>query len=167
MKSTRILIMTMLLALSLLLLTACGSDPAGKESSLSPEETAAAQTEESPYGIATEASAEEVEQFAAQVKEAYLARNWQALSVMVEYPLDLFGEQVRNEQEFVAAMESHAVSESSLRSVEEEPCTDLFANDQGIAMADGIVWFRDTAFDGITQTGTPSFKIFAINTILE
>ena len=49
--------------------------------------------------------------------------------------------------------------------MENEPCDDLFANGQGIMLADGLIWFRDVNYDGITQNGTPSFKIITVNTI--
>ena len=175
MKRTIILIMTILTALSLLFVSACGkapaADPASEEPASSAETPAAsaqqtAQEEEPYYGIATTAPRADVEKFAAEVKQLFLQKDWETLSGMMDYPVRLFGEtDANNKEEFLAAMNGHEFPDSSFQAMENEPCNDLFANGQGIMLADGLIWFRDVNFDGITQNGTPSFKIITVNTI--
>ena len=178
MKRTVILVMTILTALSLLFVSACGKAPA--EEKEAPEATAsaaqptpsasetqtAAEEEEPYYGIATTAPRADVEKFAAEVKQLFLQKDWETLSGMMDYPVRLFGEtDANNKEEFLAAMNGHEFPDSSFKAMENEPCDDLFANGQGIMLADGLIWFRDVNYDGITQNGTPSFKIITVNTI--
>ena len=108
----------------------------------------------------------DVEKFAAEVKQLFLQKDWETLSGMMDYPVRLFGEtDANNKEEFLAAMNGHEFPDSSFKAMENEPCDDLFANGQGIMLADGLIWFRDVNYDGITQNGTPSFKIITVNTI--
>ena len=155
MKRTIILVMTILTALSLLFVSACGKAPA--EEKETPEATASA-------AQATPAASET--QTAAEVKQLFLQKDWETLSGMMDYPVRLFGEtDANNKEEFLAAMNGHEFPDSSFKAMENEPCDDLFANGQGIMLADGLIWFRDVNYDGITQNGTPSFKIITVNTI--
>ena len=147
MKRTIILVMTILTALSLLFVSACGKAPA--EEKEAPEATASA-AQPTP----------------AEVKQLFLQKDWETLSGMMDYPVRLFGEtDANNKEEFLAAMNGHEFPDSSFKAMENEPCNDLFANGQGIMLADGLIWFRDVNYDGITQNGTPSFKIITVNTI--
>lgn len=178
MKRTIILILTVLTALSLLFASACGKAPA--EDKETPEATAsaaqpalsaagtqtAAEEEEPYYGIATTAPRADVEKFAAEVRQIFLKKDWETLSGMVEYPVRLFGEtDAGSREEFLEAMNGHEFPDSSFKAMEDEPCDDLFANGQGIMLADGLIWFRDVNFDGINQNGAPSFRIITVNTI--
>lgn len=49
-----------------------------------------------------------------------------------------------------------------MKAMEEENGRNIFANGQGICMADGEVWFLDVSYDGIEQTGDSLLRIITL-----
>ena len=107
----------------------------------------------SNYGIATTATDDAVEKFASDVKNTVLAGDWDTLGDMVRYPITVGDNEIADKESFVTALEN-------------EDCTGLMANGQGICMGSGEVWFLDVNFDGIEQKGEPDFKIITFNGII-
>ena len=156
-------------------------DTAGKEETASlssgetdsPEPTVAESTEvqEDPaeddgqYSIVTAMGKAEVEAFAADVKQAYLAQDWETISTMIRYPITLYPDvRVQDAEEFLVYMEGKTVHESDAAAMEEETCEDLFANGQGICLGSGQVWLLDTHY---MEDAPPQLQIIALSGIVE
>ena len=158
--------------------TTAATTEATTEATTKAEETTAATTEATTeattqagtsgsYSAATNAPDDKVEAFATQVQNAMIAYDWSQVGDMINYPITIDGTQVSNKDEFVNLLNEHIISPDFLSAIgQPEVPQNLFANGQGICMANGEVWFYDTNFDGITQNGDPNFKIITITGIL-
>ena len=117
-----------------------------------------------PYAFITDACPEAVEDFAHSVRQAYLDQDWATMAGMIRYPLAMDpGEEINNAEEFLAWTADRILPEESRKALEEESCTDLFANGEGVSMASGLVWFDDVHFDGIEQVDEPLFQIISLS----
>ena len=131
------------------------------------EATTAAAASGGSFAIATTASDDAVKAFATQVQNAIIGYDWATLGGYVKYPITIDGNQVANGDELKALLDDHIISPDFLSAVGQADAPDnMFANGQGICLADGNVWFLDENFDGISQNGNPSFKVIAINGII-
>ena len=116
------------------------------------------------YSFVTTLSAQEVEAFALQARQAYLEQDWETLSGMIRYPVTLYPDvKVNDTEEFFDYVNGKSFAKEDLANMEEETCKNMFANGQGICMGAGEIWFLDVHFDGIEQTDTPLLKIIALN----
>lgn len=102
-----------------------------------PEETSA----ENPYSACTEYSKEAVEDFAAQVRQAVLDRDWESLSRLTCYDIRVGEHTFGNSSEFAVADWDSILDEDFFQAIEEESCTDLFCNASGVMMGGGQIWF--------------------------
>ena len=151
---------------------------AATEATTKAEETTAATTEATTeattqagasgtYAAVTTAADDKVEAYATQVQNAIIAYDWSQLGDMINFPISIDGNQVSNKDELINLLNDHIISPDFISAVgQPDVPKNLFANGQGICMADGNVWFYDTNFDGINQNGDPNFKILAINGII-
>ncbi|MCR5542822.1 MAG: hypothetical protein K6F55_01625 [Eubacterium sp.] len=147
---------------------------AATEATTQAEGTTAATTEatteaagENSYAAATMASDDVVKAYATQVQNAVIAYDWSQFGDMIQYPITIDGNTVNNKDELVNLFNSHTISTDFVSAVGQPDVPDnLFANGQGICLADGNIWITDQSFDGISENGDPSFKVFAINGIL-
>ena len=131
------------------------------------EATTAAEASGGSFAIATTASDDAVKAFATQVQNAIIGYDWATLGGYVKYPITIDGNQVANGDELKALLDDHIISPDFLSAVgQADAPNNMFANGQGICLADGNVWFLDENFDGISQNGNPSFKVIAINGII-
>ena len=141
-----------------------------EETTAATEETTEATTEaagENSYAAATMASDDVVKAYATQVQNAVIAYDWSQFGDMIQYPITIDGNTVNNKDELVNLFNSHTISTDFVSAVGQPDVPDnLFANGQGICLADGNIWITDQSFDGISENGDPSFKVFAINGIL-
>lgn len=116
-----------------------------------------------PYAGVTTMDPAEVEAFALKVRKAYLDEDWKTISALIDYPITMDQKtKLNNAEEFQNYMDGKKLDEGSLAAMEAEDCKDMFANGQGICMADGEVWFLDVNFDGVEQTEEPLLKIIAV-----
>ena len=131
------------------------------------EATTTAEASGGSFAIATTASDDAVKAFATQVQNAIIGYDWATLGGYVKYPITIDGNQVANGDELKALLDDHIISPDFLSAVgQADAPNNMFANGQGICLADGNVWFLDENFDGISQNGNPSFKVIAINGII-
>lgn len=131
------------------------------------EATTAAAASGGSFAIATTASDDAVKAFATQVQNAIIGYDWATLGGYVKYPITIDGNQIANGDELKALLDDHIISPDFLSAVgQADAPNNMFANGQGICLADGNVWFLDENFDGISQNGNPSFKVIAINGII-
>ena len=114
------------------------------------------------YSVATSFDAGTVEAFAADIRTAMLNGEWDVLSEMISYPIDVNHETtVNSAEEFLAYMENKALTEEAVASLEDEDCAFLFANYQGVSMADGHIWFAEI----VREDDTSELKIIALTGI--
>lgn len=113
----------------------------------------------SDYSVCTTLSKEKVEYFAADVRSAIISGNWDALSQMVSYPIEIDGISVSCPEDFVNLIDDKGISDSFVSAIEDESCKDLFARDLGIMMGNGEVWFNQI-------TDEDAFAITAFNGLL-
>ena len=77
------------------------SDTEDYEVRESDESIQSSETEEDYYMIATGVTAEEVEQFAEEIKIDILKHDWDALSEKISYPIAINGTTVNNREDFL------------------------------------------------------------------
>lgn len=158
-------ILAVLMALTL---TACdgGKAPVGsaeQENSPNPAISSgedAGDASGADYSGVTAMPADEVEQFAALVKDAYLNEDWDWIAEHVRYPITVDGEELADAQALTAFLSERHVHPSDRTAMEEETCSGLFANGQGICLGSGQIWLLDP---GYASDAEPKLEIIAIS----
>ncbi|GEM_PF-1496548 len=117
------------------------------------------------YTGVTAMDKESVEAFAASVRQAYLDQDWETISTLISYPINMYPDvKVKNAEEFLAYMKDKTVDESDREEMEDEDCKDLFFNGQGICLGTGQVWLEDPNY--MTEE-EPVLQIIAVSGIVE
>lgn len=106
-------------------------------------ETTAPETPSDWYSVATGLSVDEVEAFAKTIRHNVLTENWKALADKISYPLIIQDQEIREKKNFVEWMEIFSFNPSFAAALDNETCTAMFCNWQGICMADGRIWFNE------------------------
>ncbi len=109
------------------------------------EDGAADGDEEGKYVVFTDASNAEVEAYAEKVVTAALAKDWNTIGDMIEYPIGSaeFGNVCNNKDEFVAYANGTGFDETYFTSLGAWDMADLWGNYQGACIDNGNIWFRD------------------------
>lgn len=121
-------------------------------------ETGASQADTDYYAAATSFSKSEVEAFARKVKEALLSEDWDALASLVSDPVTV-GDTSCSLEEFRDMDLSSGLSDELTEALEQEDCSDMFCNWQGIEMGDGQVWISEV----VDADGKGTLKVISIN----
>jgi hypothetical protein len=105
------------------------------------------------YAVCTNLSKDEVENFAATVKDLIIAKNWEQLADDVSYPITIGTTTCENREDFISGNFSSQLSDEFYEAVENEDCTEMFCNYQGIMLGEeGQIWIAE--LDGtLTITG--------------
>ena len=113
------------------------------------EEAPIESTEESSYSVFTSASDEEVEEYAQKIVDAVLAKDWDTIGDMIEYPIGTTetNNLCNNKEEFLSYVNNTGFSDEELEALASWKISDLWANWQGACIADGTIWFRDIGVD--------------------
>ena len=167
MKNKKIALIMAALSLTVAI-AACGTKPA--ETTIEEEETTVGTTAEEItemtdnssdetedadpfnvdgfYRVCSNLDDHTIETFAEAAKDAYLGGDWEKLSGMIRYPITMYPDiEVTNADEFISYMEGKSVSDSDREAMENETCTCIGANSQGICMGSGQIWLADS-YDG-------------------
>ena len=144
------------------------SDTEDYEVRESNESLQSSETEEDYYIIATGVTAgvtsEEVEQFAEEIKNDILKRDWDALSEKISYPIAINGTTVTNREDFLKLDIDGKLNQEFVEAIRAETCRKMFCNWQGVMMGDaGQIWFGNVD----NGTGTSELSIIGINNMLE
>ena len=99
----------------------------------------------SDYSVATTLDKESVENFASSIQDAVINSDWDTLSQKVNYPIDIDGISVTNNEDFVNLINEKGVSSDFVAAIQADPCKDMFARDLGIMMGNGEIWFTQIA----------------------
>lgn len=169
---------SMLLLCMLLGVTACKTETSSSQVTLQAsrpeaanqaqiEETAQPKEEKDPgeYSVFTNCSKEEVEEFAQEVKDEILKKDWKSLAKKISYPLVFeVGENDKvtlQDDKFYEAFDlGEALSDAFMEAIKRESCTDMFANYQGCMLGDGQIWIAELLDENSKSLG---LKIIAIN----
>lgn len=116
------------------------------------------------YSGVTAMPADEVEQFVALVKDAYLNEDWDWLAEHVRYPITVDGEELADAQTLIAFLSERHVHPSDQAAMEEETCSGLFANGQGICLGSGQIWLLDPSYASDAET---ALEIIAISGVIK
>lgn len=136
-----------------------GSALSGSDVSASSDET-----EEDYYRMSTSLTAEEVEQFAAEIKKDILQYNWDALAEKISYPIVISGITVHNKEDFLKLNIDGNLNPEFVEAIRTETCQEMFCNWQGVMMgATGQIWFGNVD----NGKGTSELLIIGINDMLE
>ena len=103
----------------------------------------ATEAAEDHYALVTDIPAVQVEAFAEVVRYNMLEKNWEALKDRIHFPLTVQDEEIQDWQGFLDWVNGYSLYSSSWKKLEEETCTAMFCNWQGIRMADGFLWIND------------------------
>ena len=121
------------------------------------------ETAEDYYSMVTSASAKEVEQFAAGIKEDVLFKDWMSLSEKLVYPIQIGGKMIQSSKEFLDMDIDGMLSPEFVDAIDAETCREMFFNYQGIMMgATGQIWFASVD----NGAGQWELKVIALNGLL-
>lgn len=121
-------------------------------------------TEEDYYMMFTSLTAEEVEQFAVEIKNDISENNWEALTAKISYPIVISGITVNNREEFLKLDVDGNLNREFVEAIRAETCRKMFCNWQGVMMGEtGQIWFSNVD----NGTGTSELLIIGINDMLE
>lgn len=123
-----------------------------------PAEKAAA----ADYSGVTAMEPAEVEAFCDEVKQLCLDGDWAKLADLICYPVLVNGSAIDDRDAFLAFMEGKGLSAVDREELENETCTELFFNGQGICLGAGEVWIRDVNY---LTDADPLLQIIALNGI--
>lgn len=121
------------------------------------------QTSSDFYMVATSKSAEEVEAFAANIRNLIVKKDWSAFAEQMNYPFVMDGNTVENSSDFLALDLDGRLNQAFVDAIEAESCKEMFCNYQGIMMGNGEVWIADVQ----NSDGDFELKVFAINGMLQ
>lgn len=119
-----------------------------------------APVEEADYSGVTAMPAAEVEAFAEFLKGAYLNEEWDVIAQHVRYPVNVNGVAIEDEATLMETLKGMHVSDASIVALQDETCTNLFNNGQGICLGAGELWLLDPNY---MTDETPVLNIIAIN----
>ena len=140
------------------------SDTEDYEVRESDESIQSSETEEDYYMTSTGVTAEEVEQFAEEIKNDILKHDWEALSEKLSYPIAINGTTVNNREDFLKLDIDVKLNQEFVEAVRAETCRKMFCYWQGVMMGDaGQIWFGNVD----NGTGTWELSIIGINNMLE
>ena len=140
------------------------SDTEDYEVRESDENIQSSETEEDYYMTSTGVTAEEVEQFAEEIKNDILKRDWDALSEKISYPIVINETTVTNREDFLKLDIDGKLNQEFVEAVRAETCRKMFCNWQGVMMGDaGQIWFGNVD----NGTGAWELSIIGINNMLE
>lgn len=118
------------------------------------------ETPEDYYSLITSTSAEEIEQFAAEVKEDILSNDWVSLSQKLAYPVHIDGKKVNSSEDFLKIDIDGMLSQEFVDAIAAESCREMFFNWQGIMMgATGQIWISEVD----NGSGEWELKVIALN----
>ena len=118
---------------------------------------------EDKYSVFTSASNEEVEAYAQKVVDATLAKDWDTIGDMIQYPIGGAENNslCNNKEEFVKYANETGFDEEFFTTLSQWKVSDLWGNWQGACIDNGNIWFRDLSLD------TPDFKIVSFMGLYE
>jgi len=121
------------------------------------------ETAEDFYSMVTSASAEEVEQFAAGIKDDIMVKDWESLSQKLAYPIQIEGKVINNNDEFLQLDIDSRLSREFVDGIATESCREMFFNYQGIMMGEtGQVWIASVD----NGAGEWELKVIALNGLI-
>lgn len=130
-----------------------------------PEESSTA-ADDGYYSVATNISRNDVESYAAQVRQQFLECDWSAISAEISYPVTISDITCNNSTDFLEASQSFDgnLDEAFFSALEEEDCVDMFCNWEGIMLGEtGQVWIGEVLDEQFNSQG---LKIIAVNGLL-
>lgn len=110
------------------------------------------------YAVATSFSKSETEAFAADVRAAFLDGDADAVAALVSDPVTVNGVSYSSE-EFENTDIFAELSDEFFALLEQESCTDMFCNWQGIMLGGGKVWIAEV----VGADGGGTLRIISIN----
>lgn len=115
------------------------------------------------YTVCTRIPGQEVERFAAEVRQLILDQDWDSLADRLVYPILVNGESLyMDSEEFRkdgTLLDVLLGGEAFRAALEQEDCHEMFCNYQGIMLGDGQVWIGET----LEQDGTSQgLKVFVL-----
>ncbi|MCF0130535.1 MAG: hypothetical protein HUJ71_02345 [Pseudobutyrivibrio sp.] len=111
------------------------------------EATETAENADDYYVVFTNRGKQEVESFAAGIKEDFTGKNWKSLSAKISYPITIAGNEYNNADEFLKEDWNSSIPQEFIDSIGKETCTDISCNSQGAMLCDGCLWFSDVYTD--------------------
>lgn len=120
-------------------------------------------TDSGCYRVATSISSVEVERYAAQVRQQFLAHDWTTVASEIAYPVTISDITYSSSAAFLEASENFEVDldEAFFSALEAEDCIEMFCNYQGIMLGEtGQVWIGEVLDENLVSQG---LKIIAIN----
>ncbi|MDE7322630.1 MAG: hypothetical protein K2N73_07815 [Lachnospiraceae bacterium] len=115
------------------------------------------------YSIATDIPSNEVEHYAANVRQQFLDHDWSAISSEISYPITISGVTYNSGTDFLDACSNvdSNLNNAFFSALESEDCVEMFCNYEGIMMGEtGQIWIGEVLDADFTSQG---LKIIGIN----
>lgn len=94
------------------------------------------------YSLVTDIPAEEVEAFAAEVRQNVIEGDWEAFSEKVQYPINILDKRI-GAGGLLGLILRNKVNNTFISNIQSEGSNQLLCNWQGICMGDGNIWIND------------------------
>lgn len=137
-----------------------------KEDSPKKEEETSGQTTDTAddfYNVCTSLPAQDVENYADNVRSLILAHDWNSLAEELSYPITINETTCADSAAFLALDIDNNVSQEFLDAIEAETCKHMFCNWEGISLgAEGQVWIAAILNSSVTE----ELKVSALNGFL-
>lgn len=114
------------------------------------------------YRVFTDMDKDSVEKIAAEVRDLYLAEDWEGLKKYIKYPVNVRGVIAEDEAAYDKAIKGKKVTAEDRKAMEDEDCKDMFSNSHGLCFGSGEIWMQDGS--ALTD-GTPEIHIITISGI--
>lgn len=102
---------------------------------------------------------EEIEQFAAEVRDELVNGDWEAIAKKANYPLRVGTAVYDTDEEFLAQDWDNYFSDEWKEALKAETCREMGCNGEGFMLASGAVW----VFDVAGENGSEQLLIWSIN----
>lgn len=116
------------------------------------------------YSVCTNYSKGEVELFAQTIREMILAKDWNALSEHISYPITMGGITYEDRNSFLKVPFETRLNADAIAVLEQESCTNMFCNYAGIMMGNGEVWIAEILNEDYSSAG---LKVTALHILIE
>lgn len=104
----------------------------------------------------------DVEEFAYNVREAYLNEEWGSIKNLIMYPIRINGTEISDADEFVEYMEGKTLSKEGRRHMENETCHDINTSKFCLNLGEDDIWIADVNVGSLKH---PQLKVTRISGI--
>ncbi|MDY0235369.1 MAG: hypothetical protein RBR71_05045 [Gudongella sp.] len=112
------------------------------------------------FSVFTDISSAEVESFVEGVQYDLINEEWTSLASKISYPIDIGSKTFETEDEFAIYDIGSLLSDDCKTFIAQTDCTNLFANYEGVMIANGKIWITEIFNEDMSSRG---LKVYVWN----